>query len=116
MDKFHVIAPYLLPIVLIIVGAIVINVVVIAVGVRPNTELVAQAGGKVSRGIAASDCGETSLPDIYAAGDCCESYDITTGQNRILALLPNAYMQGEAAGIAACPRLFRAAYEYGRKL
>lgn len=76
------------------------DVVVIAVGVRPNTELVAQAGGKVSRGIATNDCGETSLPDIYAAGDCCESYDITTGQNRILALLPNAYMQGEAAGIA----------------
>ena len=34
MDKFHVIAPYLLPIVLIIVGAIVINVVVIAVVVH----------------------------------------------------------------------------------
>ncbi|EJP26879.1 CidA/LrgA family protein [Streptococcus constellatus] len=34
MDKFHVIAPYLLPIVLIIVGAIVINVIVIAVVVH----------------------------------------------------------------------------------
>ena len=34
MDKFHVIAPYLLPIVLIIVGAIAINVIVIAVVVH----------------------------------------------------------------------------------
>lgn len=34
MDKFHVIAPYLLPIVLIIVGAIIINVIVIAVVVH----------------------------------------------------------------------------------
>lgn len=34
MDKFHVIAPYLLPIVLIIGGAIVINVIVIAVVVH----------------------------------------------------------------------------------
>ena len=34
MDKFHVIAPYLLPIVLIIVGAIDINVIVIAVVVH----------------------------------------------------------------------------------
>ena len=34
MDKFHVIAPYLLPIVLIIVGAIVINVIFIAVVVH----------------------------------------------------------------------------------
>lgn len=34
MDKFHVIAPYLLPIVLIIVGALVINVIVIALVVQ----------------------------------------------------------------------------------
>lgn len=37
---------------------------------------------------------------MYAAGDCCESYDITAGQRRVLALLPNAYRQGEAAGYA----------------
>lgn len=34
MDKFHVIAPYLLPIVLIIIGALVINVIVIALVVQ----------------------------------------------------------------------------------
>jgi len=42
---------------------------------------------------------QTSIPDIYAAGDCCESFDITSEQNRVLALLPNAYMQGECAVI-----------------
>lgn len=76
------------------------DVLVLAVGVRPNTELVAQAGGEVARGIVIDTSGRTSLPHVYAAGDCCESYDITTGQNRILALLPNAYQQGEAAGAA----------------
>ena len=34
MDKFHVIAPYLLPIILIVLGAIVLNVCVIAVVVQ----------------------------------------------------------------------------------
>ena len=72
---------------------------VIAVGVRANTALVAEAGGEVKRGIVTDLSCKTTLPDIYAAGDCSESYDITTEQNRVLALLPNAYMQGEVAGI-----------------
>jgi len=72
---------------------------VIAVGVRPNTALVAEAGGKVNRGICTNLKCETSIPDVYAAGDCTESYDITCDQVRVIALLPNAYMQGETAGI-----------------
>lgn len=75
------------------------DILVIAVGVRPNTELVKEAGGKVNRGIITDEHCKTSLPDIYAAGDCTESYDISANQTRILALLPNAYMQGETAGI-----------------
>lgn len=75
------------------------DALVVAVGVRPNTALAAQAGIAVERGIAVDACGRTSLPDIYAAGDCTESVDICTGERRVLALLPNAYMQGEAAGM-----------------
>lgn len=75
------------------------DVVVMAVGVRPNVELVKDAGGKVNRGIVTDARQQTDLPDVYAAGDCCESHDITTGQNRILALLPNAYFQGRTAGL-----------------
>ncbi|MGI6255855.1 MAG: NAD(P)/FAD-dependent oxidoreductase [Acutalibacter sp.] len=74
------------------------DVLVLAVGVRPNVSLVKDAGGQVNRGIVADDCGRTSLPDVYAAGDCCESHDITSGEHRVLALLPNAYFQGECAG------------------
>lgn len=74
------------------------DVLVIAVGVRPNTELIKEAGGNVNKGIVTDQYCRTSLPGIYAAGDCTESHDITTGTNRILALLPNAYMQGETAG------------------
>ena len=71
---------------------------VVAAGVRPEVELVKAAGGEVNRGIRTDTTGLTTLPDVYAAGDCAESHDISNGTNRILALLPNAYMQGEAAG------------------
>lgn len=74
------------------------DLLVLAVGVRPNTQLIEQAGGEVGRGIVTDASGRTSLSDIYSAGDCTESYDISSGSRRILALLPNAYMQGECAG------------------
>ncbi len=75
------------------------DVLVIAAGVRPNTELVAECGGEVDRGIRVDASCRTSLNDVYAAGDCTLSHDITSGKDRILALLPNAYLQGECAGI-----------------
>ena len=75
------------------------DVLVLAVGVRPNTELVSEAGGEVNRGIVIGDDSATTLKDIYAAGDCTECHDIVADTNRILALLPNAYRQGETAGI-----------------
>lgn len=75
------------------------DILVIAVGVRPNVELVKEIGGDVNRGILTDKNCKTSIKHIYAAGDCTESYDITTKQMKIMALLPNAYMQGETAGI-----------------
>ena len=75
------------------------DILVVAVGVRPNVGLAKSCGLAVERGILTdSRCG-TDNPDIFAAGDCTQSLDVTTGQSRILALLPNAYMQGECAGI-----------------
>ena len=74
------------------------DMLIIAVGVRPNTELVSDAGGKVDRGIICDMTQKTTLADVYAAGDCTVSYDASSDTNKILALLPNAYMQGEIAG------------------
>lgn len=74
------------------------DILVIAAGVRPNVSLVKEAGGEVNRGIVVNDRQETTIPDVYAAGDNCESYDICSGTRRILALLPNAAFQGETAG------------------
>ncbi len=74
------------------------DILVIAAGVRPNVSLVREAGGEVNRGIVVNDRQETTIPDVYAAGDNCESYDICSGTRRILALLPNAAFRGETAG------------------
>lgn len=74
------------------------DVLVLAVGVRPNVSLVKDIGGNVGRGIVTDNRMQTSVKDVYSAGDCTESYDITFGANRILAILPNAYMQGRCAG------------------
>lgn len=75
------------------------DVLVLAVGVRANTALIGDIGGEVNRGIIVNDRMETSLDNVYAAGDCTEGNDISLGQKRVLALLPNAYMQGHTAGI-----------------
>ncbi len=75
------------------------DILVVAVGVRPNTELVKGAGGEVSRGVVTDEKQQTSLKNVYAAGDCAESFDITSGARKVLALLPNAYRQGYTAGV-----------------
>ena len=74
------------------------DVLVLAVGVRANTDLVKDAGGSVNRGIVVDQRCATDLPSVFAAGDCAEGYDSSTGGNRVLAILPNAYLQGHTAG------------------
>lgn len=75
------------------------DVLVLAVGVRANTALVKDAGGETDRGIITDLRMRTSLGDVYAAGDCAQGYDASLGANRVLAILPNAYMQGRCAGV-----------------
>jgi len=74
------------------------DLLVLAVGVCPNTSLLKDIA-EIDRGIVVNGKSETTAKDIYAAGDCTQTVDVSSGQNRIMALLPNAYMQGECAGI-----------------
>jgi NAD(P)H-nitrite reductase large subunit len=60
--------------------------------------LAKEAGIKVGRAIITDEYMQTSHKDVYAAGDCVESYDCVSGQCKILALWPNASNQGETAG------------------
>lgn len=79
-------------------ASIEFDMLIVAAGVLPNISLLAEAGGKIGRAIITDKHQKTSLPDIYAAGDCTESIDAVSGQSRVLAILPNAYQQGECAG------------------
>jgi len=75
------------------------DLVVFAIGVRPNVGLIApEAGIRVNRGIVVNRRMQTSVPNVYAAGDCAEGYDMLLGENRPIAIWPNAYRQGYVAG------------------
>ena len=74
------------------------DVLVLAIGVRANIALAKDAGGEVGRGIRIDSHMRTSLSDIYAAGDCAEGMDISSGEMKVLAILPNAVLQGYTAG------------------
>lgn len=75
------------------------DILVTAVGVRPNIALLSEIGAETGKGIIVDKKMKTSLPDIYAAGDCIETFDITAGTRKVLAILPNAYSEGLTAGI-----------------
>ncbi|MBN1862322.1 MAG: NAD(P)/FAD-dependent oxidoreductase [Dehalococcoidales bacterium] len=75
------------------------NLVVVAIGVRPRTELVAETGIEVNRGIIVSRQMATSEPDVYACGDATEAYDFVYNENRLTPIWPNAYLGGRVAGL-----------------
>jgi NADPH-dependent 2,4-dienoyl-CoA reductase/sulfur reductase-like enzyme len=73
---------------------------VIAVGVRPNTELAKAAGLAVGErgGIAVNEFMQTSAPDVYAVGDCVEVTQRITGKKVLMPLGDLANLQGRVAG------------------
>jgi len=74
------------------------DILIAAVGVVPDTEVVRGTTIQVNRGILVNDKMETSVPGIYAAGDVAEGEDALLGIQRVIPILPNAYRQGEIAG------------------
>ncbi|HEY81827.1 MAG TPA: NAD(P)/FAD-dependent oxidoreductase [Dehalococcoidia bacterium] len=74
------------------------DLVVIAIGVRPRTELAADSGIKINRGILVDQYMATSHPDVYACGDVAEAYDVAYGERRLTPIWPNAYLGGRVAG------------------
>jgi len=73
---------------------------VVAVGVRPNAALVSEAGAAVERGVVVDRQMKTSIENVYAAGDVAQGYNLLTGENQVIAILPVAAWQGYAAGRA----------------
>jgi len=76
------------------------DLVLLAIGVKPNAELAKKAGVEIGNtgAIAVNEKMETSKKDIYAAGDCAESKDLITGNPAWVPLGSTANKQGRTAG------------------
>jgi NAD(P)H-nitrite reductase large subunit len=74
------------------------SLVIVGKGVEPNIDLVKDTPVKFNEGIIAAAKLETNIPNIYTAGDVCESFDLTLGRHTINALWPVAVRQGKIAG------------------
>ena len=74
------------------------DLVIVAIGVVPRTELVTGTAVKINRGIVVDNMMQTNVPDVYASGDVAEAYDFIMNQNRLLPLWPLAVLEGQVAG------------------
>lgn len=91
------------------------DIICMCIGTRANVELAANTGVvegsaiQIGKGIVVDEHMQTSVPGIYAAGDCCEGTNLQTGKTMIIGLWANAGYQGACAGrnmagAAACYR------------
>jgi NAD(P)H-nitrite reductase large subunit len=95
-------------------GQVECDLVIMAIGVVPRTELVVGSAVKINRGIIVDNTMQTSVPDVYAAGDIAEAYDFILGQNRTLPLWPLAVLEGQVAGYNMAGK--KALYEGGTNM
>jgi NADPH-dependent 2,4-dienoyl-CoA reductase/sulfur reductase-like enzyme/rhodanese-related sulfurtransferase len=84
-------------------GELQADMVVLAVGVKPNVKLAADAGLIIgfSGAIDVDERMRTSDDLIYACGDCCEAINLITSRQVYIPLGSTANKQGRVAGINA---------------
>jgi len=73
------------------------DLVICATGVRPNTAFLEGSGIEIRDGIVVDDCQQTSVPDVYAAGDVAQGRDYSTGEYYVQAIQPTAVEHGRIA-------------------
>ena len=80
------------------------DMVVLAIGVSPDTHLAQEAGLElgIKGSIVVNDRMETSVPDIYAVGDAVQVRHFVTGQDVLLSLAGPANKQGRIAADNIC--------------
>ncbi|MFC2075788.1 NAD(P)/FAD-dependent oxidoreductase [candidate division KSB1 bacterium] len=80
-------------------GAVIdCDLLIVAVGVAPNLELAAGTSIEAERGIVVDEHMQTTVPDIFAAGDVIQIRDSLLGDSRPMPLFPHAHRQGRTAG------------------
>jgi NADPH-dependent 2,4-dienoyl-CoA reductase/sulfur reductase-like enzyme/rhodanese-related sulfurtransferase len=85
-------------------GRLSADLVVMAIGVRPNVELARAAGLEIgpTGGIVVDERMRTADADIFAAGDCAEMTDLLTGRPCFVPLGSTANKQGRVAANVIC--------------
>ncbi|MEO2239579.1 FAD-dependent oxidoreductase [Dorea sp. YH-dor226] len=80
------------------------DMVVLAIGVTPDTHLAKEAGLElgIKGSIVVNDRMETSVPDIYAAGDAVQVKQYVTGQDALISLAGPANKQGRIIADNIC--------------
>lgn len=78
------------------------DLVIIGIGVIPNTKLAADAGLAIDNGIVVNEFAETEDPNIVAAGDCTNHPNQLLDRNIRLESVPNASEQAKSAAASMC--------------
>ncbi|MBI4596090.1 MAG: NAD(P)/FAD-dependent oxidoreductase [Candidatus Tectomicrobia bacterium] len=74
------------------------EMIVVAAGVRPNLDFIDNSGLSLDKGILVDTQMRTNQPDIFAAGDIAQAYDLINEKPVLHALWPVAVEQGRVAG------------------
>jgi len=74
------------------------DIIIVGKGVRPNIGNLKAFGFKIGQGIRVDSSLATSVPNVYAAGDIAETWDVVREQYTVNATWPNATTQGSVAG------------------
>ena len=81
------------------------DLAVLCIGTRPNLGFLEKDALEMGRGgLRVDDHMATSVPGVYAAGDCAEHRNIQSGQPQAVGLWANAGRQGDVAGAAMAGR------------
>jgi len=74
------------------------DIVIIATGIKANLELIDGAGIDTDEGILVNDQMQSSVPNIYAAGDVAQGLVLFSDQRSVHAIQPTAVDHGRVAG------------------
>jgi len=74
------------------------KLLIMAVGVRPDLSFVKDTAVKTNKGVLVDNFMQTSVKDVYAAGDVAEGLEFLSGSNFVIAIWPTAAKQGRIAG------------------
>ena len=75
------------------------DTVVVCIGIRPNVGFLKGSGLEIGRAVRVDRKQQTNIPGIYAAGDCCEGFEMQSGTYKHVGVWANAQNQGRVAGI-----------------